>query len=177
MKHTKVSAQKKRRSARLVVGIKKYFRMLFWSPFALMVIFCLLFLYALSYFMSSSLLVETESGDNPWSAGVESGTYQKKEEYELMGSLFSKPSSSEDPIVVAVLDSGIDVSHSDLFGNLWMNAAEDVGLTGRDDDGNGYVDDIFGWDFVNGDADVVDAKGTRNPFGGHYNSKTCSSGI
>ncbi len=51
-------------------------------------------------------------------------------------------------IVLAVLDTGVLHDHPDLAGQLWWNAAERDGLPGVDDDGNGYVDDVQGWDFV-----------------------------
>jgi len=50
-------------------------------------------------------------------------------------------------VVVAVVDSGIDYTHQDLKNNIWTNSAEQ--LNGRDDDNNGYVDDIRGWNYVN----------------------------
>ena len=53
-------------------------------------------------------------------------------------------------IVVAVLDSGIDYTHSDLKNNMWMNPQEKV--NGKDDDGNGYIDDVYGWNFVSNNA-------------------------
>jgi subtilisin family serine protease len=60
-------------------------------------------------------------------------------------------------VVVAVIDSGVDVEHEDLAGSLWANAGEVAG-TGRDDDGNGYVDDVHGWNFIGGpDGRNVDA--------------------
>jgi subtilisin family serine protease len=52
-------------------------------------------------------------------------------------------------VVVAILDSGVDTAHVDLAANLWRNPNERPG-TGRDDDGNGYVDDIRGWNFIGG---------------------------
>ena len=55
-------------------------------------------------------------------------------------------------IVVAVLDTGIDLDHPDLEDNLWKNISEIDG-NGVDDDGNGYVDDLYGWDFVDDDSD------------------------
>gem|GEM_PF-484344 len=54
--------------------------------------------------------------------------------------------------VVAVLDVGVDLDHPDLSGAIWTNSDEIAG-NGIDDDRNGYVDDVHGWDFVDGDAD------------------------
>lgn len=61
-------------------------------------------------------------------------------------------------IVVAVIDSGVDYKHSDLDGNIWVNPREIAG-NNRDDDGNGYTDDIRGWDFVTDDNDPMDLEG------------------
>ena len=52
-------------------------------------------------------------------------------------------------VVVAVIDGGIDTTHVDLRANLWINEDEVAG-NGVDDDGNGYVDDIYGWNFLGG---------------------------
>ena len=57
--------------------------------------------------------------------------------------------------VVALLDEGVDVSHPDLAGNIWVNPDE-IPDNGVDDDGNGYVDDVHGWDFFHDDASVYD---------------------
>ena len=57
-------------------------------------------------------------------------------------------------VVVAVVDSGIDYGHPDLVANAWANPRESV--NGADDDGNGLVDDVRGWDFVQEDAAPLD---------------------
>ncbi len=62
-------------------------------------------------------------------------------------------------IVVAVIDSGVDYDHIDLQANIWINWYEYNGTPGEDDDpngGNGYIDDIYGWDFYDGDNDPMD---------------------
>lgn len=53
------------------------------------------------------------------------------------------------PVVVAVIDGGIDINHEDLRRVLWTNTKEVAG-NGKDDDKNGYVDDIHGWNFIGG---------------------------
>ncbi len=58
-------------------------------------------------------------------------------------------------VVVGVVDSGIDINHEDLKDNIWVNPGEVAG-NGIDDDGNGFVDDINGWDFAHNDASVFD---------------------
>lgn len=57
--------------------------------------------------------------------------------------------------VVAVIDTGVDIRHEDLQGNIWTNPGE-IPDNGIDDDLNGYVDDVNGWDFYNGDNTVYD---------------------
>ncbi|MEW6227224.1 MAG: PKD domain-containing protein, partial [Bacillota bacterium] len=67
-------------------------------------------------------------------------------------------------VVVADIDTGIQWNHPDLQANIWVNEDEFYGAAGFDDDHNGYVDDIHGWDFVNEDNTVydgIDAHGTH----------------
>jgi thermitase len=62
-------------------------------------------------------------------------------------------------IVIAVIDSGINYNHPDLKDNVWVNEKELNGKPGVDDDGNGYIDDIHGYDFANNDGDPLDDNG------------------
>ena len=67
------------------------------------------------------------------------------------------PGGSPD-VVIAVIDTGVDYNHLDLRNNIWVNTAE-IPDNGRDDDGNGYVDDVYGWDCVGDDNDPMDDNG------------------
>ncbi|CEL96880.1 unnamed protein product [Vitrella brassicaformis CCMP3155] len=66
----------------------------------------------------------------------------------------------EKDVVIALIDSGVDVTHPDLKGQLWVNGGE-VPDNGIDDDGNGYIDDIHGWDF----KDEVQGHAPQDTFG------------
>lgn len=59
------------------------------------------------------------------------------------------------PVTVALFDDGADIGHVELRNRLWTNEAEATGVPGVDDDGNGYIDDVHGWDFVDDDPDVA----------------------
>lgn len=72
------------------------------------------------------------------------------------------------PVVVAVIDTGVDYNHPDLQANMWVNEAEKNGKAGVDDDGNGYVDDIHGWNGAEDNGDPMD---------GHDHGTHCSGTI
>ena len=61
-------------------------------------------------------------------------------------------------VVVGIIDEGIDYTHPDLAANIWTNPGE-VAANGVDDDANGYIDDIHGWDFFNNDNSIFDGSG------------------
>nr|WP_320192374.1 S8 family serine peptidase [uncultured Desulfobacter sp.] len=65
-------------------------------------------------------------------------------------------SASAQKVIVAVIDTGVDYTHKDLAANMWTNDQELYGTAGVDDDGNGWVDDIYGIDAVNKDGDPYD---------------------
>jgi subtilisin family serine protease len=68
---------------------------------------------------------------------------------------------STEPVVIAVIDTGIDHSQPELLGHIWTNAKE-IPDNGIDDDNNGYVDDVHGWDFYNNDNTLYNHVGTND---------------
>lgn len=70
------------------------------------------------------------------------------------GEAWSQTTGSHD-VIVAVVDQGVNWAHPDLKNNMWINEAE-IPNNKVDDDGNGYVDDVRGWDFRNNDNTVFD---------------------
>jgi subtilisin family serine protease len=81
-----------------------------------------------------------------WSGAVGVNTYDA-----------TKQQTGSSSVYVAVVDEGLDYNHPDLAANIWTNAAEAAGAPNVDDDGNGYVDDVHGYDFYNNDGSVYDA--------------------
>ncbi len=65
--------------------------------------------------------------------------------------------SKEKDVIVGIIDSGIDRDHEDLAAHVWTNSVELAGRPGVDDDRNGYVDDVYGWDFT--DAPTLPGQG------------------
>jgi len=74
-------------------------------------------------------------------------------------------------VIIAVVDTGVDYNHADLSSNIWNNTAE-IANNGLDDDGNGFVDDVRGWDFANNDNDPMD----DNDHGTHLSGTIAASG-
>ena len=89
-----------------------------------------------------------------WSAGAPDADIDAREAWSV--------STGSPDVVVAVIDTGVELAHPDLAANIWVNQGEDCPgcrTNGSDDDGNGYVDDWRGWDFVNGDNNPTDDMG------------------
>lgn len=76
-------------------------------------------------------------------------------------SLYNKDDMNTRKVVVAIIDTGVDNNHPDLVDSMWINDGE-IPEDGIDNDNNGYIDDIFGWDFYNNDNTIchyeIDAK-------------------
>ncbi|GAA5520110.1 S8 family peptidase [Aliifodinibius salicampi] len=68
---------------------------------------------------------------------------------ELAYTKILSDNSPEEKVVVAVIDGGVDTNHEDLDDVMWINEDE-IPDNGKDDDGNGYVDDVHGWNFIGG---------------------------
>lgn len=87
---------------------------------------------------------------------------------------------TENPTVVALIDSGMDTLHEDLKDSLWTNPDE-IAANQIDDDGNGFVDDINGWNFIDDNANVQDDAGhgtfCAGIIGAHAGNGVGSSGI
>lgn len=79
------------------------------------------------------------------------------------GTAWTNNKTGSSSVIVGIIDEGYMTTHADLSANVWVNPFETV--NGRDDDGNGYIDDVNGWDFAANDASVYD--GTSDDHGTH----------
>ena len=82
-------------------------------------------------------------GQNDFVPGIDIKLQQAWDTYGIFGS---------SDVIVAVADQGVQYNHPDLQGNMWVNEAELNGVSGQDDDGNGFKDDIYGYNFVYGNS-------------------------
>jgi subtilisin family serine protease len=105
-------------------------------------------------------LANTGSNDPRGGSGVEGADIDALKAWQI--------TKGDKRVRIAVIDTGIDYRHPDLKDQMWTNTAELNGTPGVDDDGNGYVDDIHGYDFANNDGDPMD---------GHSHGTHCAGTI
>lgn len=77
---------------------------------------------------------------------------EQSTDYDIDAEAAWDTTTGDRDIIVAVIDSGVDLDHPDLTDNIWTNPNEIAG-NGIDDDANGYIDDVSGWDFIENDND------------------------
>ena len=90
--------------------------------------------------------------------------------------VFSDPPANLYPVVVAVIDGGVDINHIDIQDNIWTNPYE-IAANGIDDDWNGYVDDVHGWNFLLDTSDVEDYNGHGTHIAGTIGASQNDNGI
>ena len=91
--------------------------------------------------------------------------------YEAEEGLNAAGDAAEE-IVIAVIDTGVDTAHAALQNCLWVNEAEQNGQDGVDDDGNGFVDDVHGYNVWAGNGDITDSDGHGTHVAGILGMKT-----
>ncbi|NIP43968.1 MAG: S8 family serine peptidase [candidate division Zixibacteria bacterium] len=75
--------------------------------------------------------------------------------------VFDNPPDNAQTVIIAIIDTGVDIDHPDLIGRIWQNPGE-LPENGIDDDHNGFVDDIHGWDFT-GNSSTLPVTGDNDP--------------
>lgn len=95
----------------------------------------------------------------------------------LLSSSFTAPAQEEKSkdIIVAIIDTGADIHHPMIRDNIWENPQEVI--NGIDDDGNGFVDDVHGWNFVSHNNDITDNNGHGTHITGIIQQRTQSSHV
>ena len=111
-----------------------------------------------AYVEPNQIYRPTETNDTYFVNGSMWGVSQNNEFGTQAAKLWDAGQKGSSNVYVGVIDQGIDVSHEDLRDNIGVNPFE-IPNNGVDDDRNGYVDDVNGWDFINNDNTVYDEGG------------------
>lgn len=117
-------------------------------------------------------LRNTGSNEPKGSAGIEGADVNALKAWDI-----TKGSRA---VRIAVIDTGVDYNHVDLKSNMWVNSKEIAGNR-IDDDKNGYIDDVYGYDFANNDSDPMDGNGhgthCSGTIGAVHNNRTGVAGV
>ena len=108
-------------------------------------------------YFEPNMMVEAQSTPNDPLYPVQTGLNNPQDQ-DIDADLAWNSSTGSQDIVVGVIDSGVDYTHEDLSENMWVNPGEIAG-DGIDNEGNGFIDDVYGFDFVNWDGDPMDDEG------------------
>lgn len=103
-------------------------------------------------------VVQSEALPNDPMLGQQWGLKNANATYTINAAAAWDKTTGSGRTIVAVIDTGVDYNHPDLAPNMWRNTAEITG-NGIDDDGNGYIDDIYGYNFVNNNGNPLDLNG------------------
>jgi len=101
------------------------------------------------YLMAEDHIADSYSGNALQSQQWYLDNYGVKE-------LWNKPIINAERPIIAILDTGVDLTHPDLVDNLWTNQVEAEGEVNYDNDGNGFAGDVHGWDFINNTPNIRD---------------------
>ena len=108
------------------------------------------------------------------------GLYTPKEDADIDMPEAWEIEKGDSSVIIAILDSGCKMDHPELAGRIWRNEAEIPG-NGIDDDNNGFIDDVNGWDFINNDNDPTDDHGhgtaIAGTIGANYNNEIGFAGV